>query len=218
MTVQFVKKDNTYLGSFAPVYYFAGSFGLQYSSGIISVSVDSSFSLTNGAQVVVYFSTPCYTGAASSPSIVPLKLNVNNTGAIDIVYRNNYSWYGFKGGSVVKFIYYDSKWRIVNTNPGYTSFGDCFAQTAHTLDANSLAAGGIKQDTITATKTGCYPLMISGWHSSNRFLILNRCYFTAISRGSCTVEAAVYNPHSSAAASTAHITVYILWRRANTAI
>lgn len=213
MTVQFVKKDDTYLGSFAPVYYFAGSYAIQDSSGIVSVSVDSSFSLINGAQVVVYFTTPCYT-----LTLKPLKLNVNGIGAVDIVHGNNYSCYGFKGGSVVKFIYYDNKWNVINTNPGYTSFDDCFVQSAHTLNANSLAAGGTKQNTVTATQAGCYPLMISGWSSSNRFLILYRYYFTAISRGSCTVETYVYNPHSSAAASAAQVNMYILWRRANTAI
>lgn len=101
------------------------------------------------------------------------------------------------------------------SNAGVLSLKDVqntFTQTSHALfSSTSIAAGGLKSDTLTISKTGYVPIAISGIHASTRYFCPTGCYLSSRANGSGVISYMVYNPSGSAVSG--NVTAYVIWMK-----
>lgn len=100
------------------------------------------------------------------------------------------------------------------TVSGKATFGamseSVFTETEETLiDNSSISAGSYYDGTLQLSKSGYYPLAVSGWYSTTRYFCNTRCYMYSRVGNTATLGYMIYNPSSSARTGTAKAT--ILW-------
>lgn len=93
-----------------------------------------------------------------------------------------------------------------------------FQQTSHVLlNSRELEGYGYVSGTLNLSKSpGLWtPIMVSGWHSSNKFFSLNRCYISEYTGSDPDVDGVlnylIYNPSANAHSGT--VRVYVTWIR-----
>lgn len=95
---------------------------------------------------------------------------------------------------------------------GALAIGDpatSFVTSTHQIVNEQLAGGGWKSGTTNITKTGYYPIAVSGVYAYARYTTVTRAYLTNQANGSGTINWGVNNWDSSA--HTADCRVYVLW-------
>ena len=186
-------------------YYCSSSL---YNSSTITVNIPVA-SLEVGTQIV--FSIPSGLSTSGSSFSIRAVLNTGSASTVSVVNRNNsYSKYFSNGGGTVWAIYYSSAFYIVDCQPTAASI---YSTSETSIAVASLAAQSYKATSTNVTKSGYWPLFISGFSSSNRSGFINKCYLTNIASGSVTLHVTVSNPMTAAFGSSYTMTVYILWEK-----
>ena len=98
---------------------------------------------------------------------------------------------------------------------GYIEIGNpsmTFAESIHTVvNDEAIAAGDYKNGTTNISKSGYYPIAISGWRGSSRYFSCNRAYLTNQANGSAVLNWLVFN--GTSASHTATMDIRVLWIR-----
>lgn len=97
---------------------------------------------------------------------------------------------------------------------GYIEIGNpsmTFSVSEHQIINEQMTGGNYKNGTTNITKSGYYPIAVSGWYSYARYTTVTRAYLSAQANGSATINWGVSNWDS--AAHTADCKVYVLWIR-----
>lgn len=84
-----------------------------------------------------------------------------------------------------------------------------FSETTISVGGSEIAAWGFAELTGSQTKSGWYPICISGWSANTRYCCPYRIYISSRASGSVNITAGIYNAHSSAHSPT--LVVRVLW-------
>lgn len=96
---------------------------------------------------------------------------------------------------------------VADHSGGSSSF---VTETVTVFSSTSIAAYNHEYGTLNITKSGYYPLAISGWNSPDmRYFVPARLRLSAQSSGSGTISYDIYNAHSSAHSGS--FSANILW-------
>ena len=171
----------------------------SFACGVSTASADNSFA--SGSNCAASHTNSAafgnFTKTSANDQFVVGKSNANDSNALFIV---------GKGSSSNAFTV---------SNTGVVAVGNAAStvvESEHTILNNaSVSAGGYNASTLAITKSGYYPIAISGWNSSTRFLCLTRCRLTSRANGSATIDYMIYNPSGSARTGT--VTVDVIWMK-----